>query len=79
MDKEPTLSQIWTEFGVLMLLGTGLALLHYVGLGPAGGSAHGEAAEPDAHWIACGRVTSAFGSGALSLARQETNAFFLCR
>jgi hypothetical protein len=28
MDKEPSLTQIWTEFGVLILLGTGLTLLH---------------------------------------------------
>jgi hypothetical protein len=28
MDKEPSLTQIWTEFGALILLGTGLTLLH---------------------------------------------------
>src|SRR5262245_38560418 len=28
MDKEPSLTQIWTEFAVLVLLGIGLTLLH---------------------------------------------------
>jgi hypothetical protein len=28
MDKEPSLTQIWIEFGVLILLGIGLTLLH---------------------------------------------------